>query len=138
MSHFQVNRNPTPRDLRWFGLLLPLFVALVGAIARWQFDAPTAALGIWSVGGALAALYWAVPSLRQPILVSWMHAALPIGWTVSHLMMGVVYFAVVTPIGLLSRLVRGDTLHRRRDPHARTYWIERPRRSGTERYLRQF
>ena len=52
----RVNRNPSPRDLRWFGLLLPLFVALVGAIARWQFGAPAAALGIWSVGGALAAL----------------------------------------------------------------------------------
>ena len=67
-----------------------------------------------------------------------MYAALPIGWTVSHLMMDVVYFAVVTPIGLLSRLVRGDTLHRR--PHrACGYWIERPpRHTGMRRYLRQF
>ena len=138
MSHFRVNRNPSPRELRWFGLLLPLFVALVGAIARWQFGAPAAALGIWSAGGALAALYWVAPLLRRPILVGWMYAALPIGWTVSHLMMGVVYFAVVTPIGLLSRLVRGDTLHRRLDRNARSYWIERPRRSGTRRYLRQF
>ena len=57
MSHFRVNRNPSLRDLRWFGLLLPVFVALVGAIARWQFEVPAAALGIWSAGGALAALY---------------------------------------------------------------------------------
>ena len=118
--------------------MLPFFVALVGAIARWQFGAPAAALGIWSAGGALAALYWVAPSLRRPILVGWMYAALPIGWTVSHLMMGVVYFAVVTPIGLLSRLVRGDALHRRPDRKARSYWIERPRRGGTRRYLRQF
>ena len=138
MSHFRVNRNPSPRELRWFGLLLPLFVALVGAIARWQFEAPAAALGIWSAGGPLAAIYWLVPPLRRPILVGWMYAALPIGWTGSHLMMGVVYFAVVTPIGLVSRLVRGDALHRRLDRNARSYWIERPRRSGTRRYLRQF
>ena len=138
MSHFRVNRHPSPRELRWFGLLLPVFVALVGAIARWQFEAPAAALGIWSVGGALAAFYWVVPPLRRPILVGWMYAALPIGWTVSHLMMGIVYFGVVTPIGLLSRLVRGDTLRRRPDQNARSYWIERPRRRGTRRYLRQF
>ena len=138
MSHFRVNRNPSPRDLRGFGLLLPIFVALAGAIARWQFGAPTVALGIWSAGGALATLYWLAPPLRRPILVGWMYTALPIGWTVSHLMMGVVYFAVVTPTGLLSRLVRGDTLHRRPDPNARSYWIERPRHSGTRRYLRQF
>ena len=138
MSHFRVNRDPSPRDLRWFGLLLPLFVALVGAIARWQFDALSAALGIWSAGGVLAAVYWLAPPLRRPILVGWMYAALPIGWTVSHLVMGVVYFVVVTPIGLLSRLFRGDTLRRRPDRNARSYWIERPRRTGTRRYLRQF
>ena len=128
----------SPHDLRWFGLLLPIFVAAVGAIARWQFGAPTVALGIWSAGGALVVLYWGAPPLRRPILVGWMYAALPIGWTVSHLMMGVVYFFVVTPIGLLSRLVRGDTLRRRPDHSTRSYCIERPRRSGTRRYLRQF
>ena len=138
MSHFRVNRQPSPRDLRWFGLLLPVFVALVGAVVRWQFGAPAAALVIWSVGGALAAVYWLAPPLRRPILVGWMYAALPIGWTVSHLMMGVVYFVVVTPIGLLSRLVRGDTLHRRPDWDAPSYWIKRPQRSGMDRYLRQF
>ena len=138
MSHFRVNRNPSSRDLLWFGLLLPLFITLVGAIARWQFSAPAAALGIWSVGGALAALYWIAPPLRRPVLVGWMYAALPIGWTVSHLMMGVVYFGVVMPIGLVSRLVRGDTLHRKPDRNVSSYWIERPRRSGTRRYLRQF
>ncbi|MXZ71427.1 MAG: hypothetical protein F4Z04_07970 [Acidobacteria bacterium] len=138
MSHLRVNRNPSARDLRWFGLLLPLFVALVGAIARWQFGAPSVALGIWSAGGVLAALYCLAPTLRRPILVGWMYAALPIGWTVSHLMMAVVYFAVVTPIGLMSRVVRGDTLNREPDRSARSYWIERPRRRGTRRYLRQF
>ena len=138
MSHFQVNRNPTRRDLRWFGLLLPLFIAVVGAIAQWQVGAPDAARMIWSIGAALTTVYWAVPPLRRPILVGWMYAALPIGWTVSHVLMAVVYFVVVTPIGLLSRLVRGDTLHRRLDREARSYWIERPRRSDTRRYLRQF
>lgn len=138
MSHFQVNRNPSRGDLRWFGLLLPLFAALVGAIARWQFGAPAAALGIWSAGGTLACLYWLVPPVRRPILVGWTYAALPIGWTVSHLMMGLVYFVVVTPIGLVSRLVRGETLHRRPNPNARSYWVERPRRTAARRYLRQF
>ena len=138
MSHFQVNRNPTSRDLRWFGLLLPLFVAVVGAIARWQFGTPDAARIIWSVGAALAAVYWVVPPFRRPILVAWMYAALPIGWTVSHVLMALVYFAVVMPIGLLSRVTRGDTLQRKLHRDARTYWIQRPCRSGTRRYLRQF
>jgi len=138
MSHFRVNRQPSPRDLRWFGLLLPVFVALVGAIVRWQFGAPSVALGIWSAGGALAALYWLAPPLQRPILVGWMYAALPIGWTVSHVMMAIVYFGIVTPIGLLSRFIRGDTLQRRPDRTAQSYWIERSRRGGSRHYLRQY
>ena len=86
MSHFRVNRNPSLRDLRWFGLLLPVFVALVGAIARWQFEVPAAALGIWSAGGALAALYWLVPPLRRHILVR-LDVCRPAHW-LDHLALG--------------------------------------------------
>ena len=32
MAVLDINTNPTRRDLRWFGLLLPLFVAIVGAV----------------------------------------------------------------------------------------------------------
>jgi hypothetical protein len=132
------NREPSARDLRVFGLLLIGFSGLLGGLVSWRFDAPRAAMGIAGAGLFLALLYHALPPLRRFIYLGWMKVTYPIGWTVSHLVLAVVFYLVVTPIGLLMRLFGRDRMHRRLDPKASTYWI--PRASGVDpaRIFRQF
>ncbi len=36
-------------ELRWFGPLFALFAGLIGALARWKFDAPQPAAWIWAI-----------------------------------------------------------------------------------------
>lgn len=134
----KVNRQPSAKDLFWFGLLLPLFVAILGVILRWQWGLPRAALVVWMVGGVLAALFALLPPLRRPLYVGWMLAVFPISWLVSHVVLGVVFYMVLTPIGLLMRLVGRDPLRRQLDRQARSYWIERPKEIDSSRYFRQF
>ncbi|CCQ75529.1 hypothetical protein [Magnetospira sp. QH-2] len=44
---------------------------------------------------------------------------------VSPIVMGLLFLTTILPIALLMRLFARDPLHRRLDPHARTYWIDR-------------
>jgi hypothetical protein len=67
-----------------------------------------------------------------------MLAALPIGWTISHLVLGAVYYLVLTPIGLVMRLLGRDPMQRRFDRSAKSYWIERTPRTDPSRHFRQF
>ena len=53
------------------------------------------------------------------------YAAFPIGLVISHAILAAVYYAVLTPIGLLMHLVGRDPMRRRFDPQAESYWIER-------------
>lgn len=41
--------------------------------------------------------------------------------------MAVLYFLLITPVGLIVRLFRRDLLRRRLDPDGNSYWIERGR-----------
>ena len=134
----EINRNPSPRELFWFGLLLALFAGLVGAVARYQFGAPAASKAIWIGGAALTALFFMIPPLRRPLYLAWMYAAFPIGWTVSHLVLAAVFFLAVTPVGLLMRLLGHDPMRRRPDPKAATYWEPREGEPDSKRYFRQF
>jgi len=134
----KLNRQPSPKDLFWFGLLLPVFVAILGAILRWQWGLITAGWVAWIGGGLLAGLFAAVPPLRRKIYVGWMMAVFPIGWLVSHVVLGMVFYMVLTPIGLLMRLVGYDPLRRRFDRQAKSYWIKRPTEIDSSRYFRQF
>ncbi len=134
MALMQVNKNPSLRDLRVFGLLLPVFFGLVG----WTIDAPSTARIVWGAGLALTAVYFAAPPARRPIFLGWSYATYPIGWTVSHLIMAAVFFLAITPVAMLLRLLGRDSMERKLDRNAKSYWVVRSPSDGVQRYFRQF
>jgi len=132
------NRNPSPTDLRTFGRLLVPFVALLGAAVRLRTGSPSAALAVWVIGGGVAAAYLAVRPARRSIYLGWTAVTYPIGWVVSHAVLAVVFYAVITPIGVLLRRLSGDPLTRRFEATRPSYWVEREGAADAGRYFRQF
>lgn len=131
-------RSPSRREQVVFGLLLALFFGLIGGIFAWQFDSMATARVLWAVGAVLGLAYYAVPRLRLVLYYGWMYLVYPIGWTVSHFVLLVAYYAVLTPIGILLRLMGRDPMHRGFDREADTYWVEhRPAREAS-RYFQQY
>jgi TRAP-type C4-dicarboxylate transport system permease small subunit len=130
--------RPTPRTLRQFaGLWIVFFLAL----AAWQWfhhQRPewAAVLGIVAITVGPAGLLR--PSLIRPIYVGWMVLAFPVGWVLSHLLLAVVFYGVVTPVGLILRLAGHDALARRRLPERDSYWEPRPEPPAGGTYYRQF
>lgn len=134
----EVNKNPSRRDLMWFGILFPVFIAILGTIIHWRFGAPSVARLVWIVGAAVTILYGAIPAIRAPFYVGWMYAVFPIGWTISHLVLAMIYYLVVTPLGIFLRLRGIDPLERELDRSADTYWKPHKPAQRPNRYLRQF
>ena len=61
-----------------------------------------------------------------------------IGWILSSVVLAVLYYLVLTPIGVLLRLTGYDPMKRRFDRTAKTYWLPRNSDTETERYFKQF
>jgi hypothetical protein len=138
MAMIEINRVPSRRELMWFGAVFMLFFALVGALFRWQFGAPGVSTILWPAAVAVTAMYYILPPLRRPLYLGWMYATFPIGWILSHLLLGAVYYLIFTPVGLMMRGFGRDPLCRRFDPGTRSYWVEHHPGERTERYFRQF
>ena len=139
MGMIEINRNPSRRELLVFGALLAVFSAGLGLVTYFVWGYPVAARWVWVGGGSVCLLHFAVPSLRRRIYLAWMYGVFPIGWTVSHVLLAVVYFAVVTPTGLLLRLFGYDPMSRRDRSEGRTtYWESHSAPENRERYFRQF
>ncbi len=137
MAMIDINWHPSRRELRQFaGLWLGVF----GLIGGWKLYGSGGVAGWPWVGAAVAlgapGLVW--PALLRPVYVAWMALAFPIGWTVSHLLLAVIYFGVVTPIGLILRATGTDPMQRRFEPDAATYWVEHRTGDDKSRYFRQF
>jgi CHASE2 domain-containing sensor protein len=136
VSFIDVDKEPTRLELRLFGLLFALFCGFLGGLLRWRSDARTAALVVWGIGLACMLLYYAVPAIQRIAFRAWIRVTFPIGWTVSHAVLAIVYYAIFTPIGLLMRLSGRDTLQRRRG--AQRYWVARRPADVRARYFKQF
>jgi len=136
----EINRNPSARELRQFGTIwLPAFLLLVAAALVRRWHAPILAAAVPAVLAAIAfVVAWAAPARLKPVFVGMMVATSPIGWLVSHLIMVVIYFVVLTPIGVLRRTFWGDALHRHFDTTVDSYWIPRPPEEEPRRYFKQF
>ena len=71
----------------------------------------------------LAAL--AVPRVLEPLSRLWFWFGSVLHACINPIIMGLVFFITVTPIGLVRRLLGQDPLQLRFDRDAVTYWIER-------------
>ncbi|MBI1875750.1 MAG: hypothetical protein HYS05_17935 [Acidobacteria bacterium] len=139
MALLKINRNPSPRELRQFaGIWWP---ALFGVIA-WTIYSRSGSVGAAGavLGAALiiGAIGFVKPPFMRVIYVGWMTAVFPIGWVVSHAVLGVVFFLVMTPIGLMMRALGRDPMARAFDRTATSYWQPRDTTTDVSRYFRQF
>ncbi len=82
---------------------------------------------IWALGiaAAFAVVVLARPGLLAPLNRLWTRFGLLLHKVVSPLIMGMLFYLTVTPIGLLMRAMGKDPLRLRPDPDAASYWIER-------------
>jgi hypothetical protein len=133
-----VNWNPSRRDLRQFGAIwCPLFAAAAGVLL-YRAGARVAAEAIWGAGALVLLTGLAAPGTLKGLFVVWMALAYPIGWAVSHAVLGLTYFGMFTLVGGIMRLVGYDPLARQRRPGASTYWNEANERARAADYFRQF
>lgn len=134
----EINRNPTPRDLFWFGLLLPAAWGAIGAVCWFRFGAREAAIAIWAATAAVSLAYWCAAPLRRRMYVAWMVLTFPLLWLSTALLLAAAYYLVLTPIGLLLRLAGHDALTRRFDRTSKSYWRRREPPPDARQYFRQF
>jgi hypothetical protein len=125
------------RELRSFGLLVGGVFLALGLLFLWR-EKPYYP---WFIipGVALIIPGFLFPKTLKPVYLLWMTLALALGFVVSHVILTVFFFLVITPVGLLARVAGKDFLRLKLDRQTPSYWIPREQRPATpERYERQF
>jgi len=77
----------------------------------------------WILGAVLAAAGLVAPLSLRPVYYGWMRFALLLSRITTPLVMGIVYYLVITPVGLLRQMFGKDPLARKLD-EAESYRVE--------------
>ena len=129
--------DESARNLRRFGLTVGGAFALLGLVS-WArgHEIPPLVLGSLAVGLIVPGLV--APRALGPVQRVWMRAAMVIGEFNSRVILGVFYYLVMAPFGIVRRLF-GDPLDRGLGNRTTTAWVKRERRPvDRESYERQF
>ncbi len=130
--------RPTERMLRQFAAI---WIFFFGAVAAWQgfhHGRPTLAVGLGVLAVTVGPLGVAWPRLIRPVFVGWMALAYPVGWTVSRLVLGVIFYGLFTPVAYVFRMIGRDELALKPQPHASSFWHFKPQATDKSQYFRQF
>ncbi|MCA8976481.1 MAG: hypothetical protein KDC98_17305 [Planctomycetes bacterium] len=124
----KLDLNPPPGQLKQFGFVavlgLPLIAVLVLRFAGhgWALSHPSVLIALGAGVLQLVLLLAGFRPLTLAIYVVLMVVAFPIGFVLSHVLMATVFYLVMTPIGLVFKLVGRDAMGRKFDPKAQSYW----------------
>lgn len=137
MSLVKIDWKPGPKALRKFGITILIGFILIGLLMHFAFGKPAAAKTCFIIGAVFGLAGLTGTRAALPFYWLWMGLAFVIGSIVSRLLLAVFYYGVITPTGLLRRLMGNDPLALKRRP-GQSYWQDCPPAPDKSNYEHQF
>lgn len=124
----RINQQPTMRDFRQFGLLVGGVFAVIGL---WPVVFRSESPRLWAMilGSLLVVLGTIAPQSLKQIHKGWMKVGHILGSINTKIILGIIYYLLITPMGLVMRLLGKDPMHRVLTQDTDTYRIVRSPRS---------
>ena len=147
MKMIELNLKPETKQLRQFGFISLVAFGVIGGVVVWRnglfgFDfgehAKTVAYTMWALGGISGLLSLVAPRLNWPLYVTLIVVTYPIGFVLSYVLMGVLFYGIFTPVAIVFKLMGRDAMHRKFDPDAASYFVPHKPAASKERYFKQF
>lgn len=143
----EINFNPDTKTLRQFGVIAFVGFGVLAALAYYERlifsfglgEARVPVVTTLAALGSIALLFSLfAPRANRILYVGLTLIAFPIGFVLSYVIMGTLYFLIIGPIAILMRLFGKDPMHRGYDPNAPSYWSEARPARDKESYFHQY
>ncbi len=107
-------------EFRKFGKTMGFVLLLIGLILNFLFS--NYATVFIATGGMLLVMGAFLPIALKPLFVLWMSLAIILGFFMTRIILGLIFFLIFSPIGLVFRLIKKDHLDEAIDPDTDSYW----------------
>lgn len=113
--------NKTSSELRKFALIMAAALGLIALLLLWRHT--PAAPYVGGLAGLFLALGLAQPRALAPAEWAWMKLARLLGTVMTFVVLTLTFYLVLTPVGVLVRLLGKDLLTMKFDRAAASYWV---------------
>ncbi|MBN1558944.1 hypothetical protein JW998_01750 [candidate division KSB1 bacterium] len=124
------------REWRKFGIGVGVIFLLLGTL---QF---IFGKDLWPHFYSAGALFFAfsllAPVVLKPVFIAFSYLGLVMGWFMTRVILTILFFAVITPIGLLTKLFNKKFLELGMSPSTKSYWMDKSKQNSKSNYEKQF
>ena len=114
-------KKPNIQELRRFGQILGALIAIIfGLLVPFLAGHPFSAWP-WAAAGILWLWAFVLPGTLYPLHRFWMGLGAVLGWINTRIILTIIFFGMILPIGLIMRIAGRDPMTRRYNPDAATY-----------------
>ncbi len=108
---------------RKFGLTTgAIIIALFGLLIPWLFSLNYVKWP-WILGGLLILWGLLAPTTLKPVYVGWMKFGNVMNWINTRIILGILFYGIFLPIGVVMRLFGKDSMHRKLDRGLSSYRV---------------
>jgi len=111
------------QELRNFGLMMAGFLATIFGVIIPLARRHESPLWIWVIAIFFVAFALVAPNALNPIYQGWMRFGLVMGWIETRIILGLVFYAMILPMGVVMRLLGNDPLQRKLQKREPSYRV---------------
>lgn len=124
-------------DWKKFGITMGIILAIIGLFLLWKknnyFEYSFFLAAAFIIPGLI------LPSVLKPVYKAWMALSVVMGFIMTRVIMFIIFYLIVTPIGLIASITGKKFLDMKIDKGAKSYWIVREKTQKLKSdYERQF
>jgi hypothetical protein len=116
------NIQTTNKDIRSFGITIGIILFIISAMLLYYENELYQLIAI--IASIFIGLGLILPILLKPIYLVWMIFAVILGWIMTRVILSIIFYLIMTPIGLITRLVGEDFLDMKK-LDSNSYWNKR-------------
>ena len=125
------------KAIRDFGILIGFILLIITGILFYKER--ESYILIFCLGIAFIGLGLGMPIILKPFYLVWMNFAVVLGWLMTRLILGLLFYVIVSPIGLISRLFGKEFLELKNSSLNSSYWnYKNSRRISHQNFEKQF
>lgn len=129
-------KKPVPEAMRPYAIAGLVVFAALAIVFKTGILAP-GAYGLIAIAAFFLIGGFVLPDLLRPVFFVFMVATFPVGMVIGPVILGAIFYGVFTPVALVFKAMGRDSMTRKFDPAAKTYWVEH-KDAEPKRYFRQF
>lgn len=133
------NINSSVKELRKFGIVVGVVLILIGFLFQTLWDSYNTYMILGVIGAVLLLHGILFPKILLPLHKIWMTLAVILGFIMTRVILAVLFYFVVTVVGLIAKISGKDFLDRKIDKDKESYWHKREKIDYTKELTeRQF